>query len=273
MKQYPRVLTIAGSDCSGGAGIQADIKTISSLGGYACSAITAVTAQNTLGVYGIYPIPAAGVKKQIEAVMTDIHPQAIKIGMVNDPDIIEAIATTLLHYKPTFVVVDPVMVSTSGCKLMQDEAIDALKAKLFPLATMITPNLSEASVLTGKELNSEAEMQQAALELLNYGCRSVLIKGGQQDEIIFEVLRIKDEGLSYTLRGPMVKTKNTHGTGCTLSSAIATYLALGESLYEAVRKAKQYVYNGICAGRDVHTGEGHGPLNHFHDPQPLKIQE
>lgn len=178
MKKYHTVLTIAGSDCSGGAGIQADIKTISALGCYAASAITAITVQNTCGVTGIHPIPADFVKSQIDAVMTDIKPEAIKIGMINDVEIVKAIALSIKEHKPKFVVFDPVMVSTSGCKLIEDEAIEAIKNELIPLSTIITPNLSEAIVLTGNKIENTDDMVEAGKEIINYGCHSVLIKGG-----------------------------------------------------------------------------------------------
>ena len=272
MKKYPSVLTIAGSDCSGGAGIQADIKTISALGAYAASAITAITVQNTCGVTGIHPIPPSYVKGQIDAVMTDIRPTAIKIGMINDVEIVKVIAESIKTHKPEFVVFDPVMVSTSGCKLIEDNAIDAITSLLMPLATIITPNLSEAKVLTGKDLYTVDEMKAAGKELLGYGCRSVLIKGGHLDgEDMCDVLTIKGENEPHIFKSVKIESKNTHGTGCTLSSAIATYLSLGKALPEAVELAKEYVYRGILSGKDVEIGQGHGPLNHFHSPIPMHI--
>lgn len=272
MKKYHSVLTIAGSDCSGGAGIQADIKTISALGGYATSAITAITVQNTCGVTGIHPIPATFVKAQIDAVMTDINPVAIKIGMINDVEIVEAIASSILKYKPKFVVFDPVMVSTSGCKLIEDEAIEAIKKKLIPLSTIITPNLSEAMVLTGDKIYDANSMTEAGKKILNYGCHSILIKGGHLNgNDMCDVLCIKDEETPYLFTAQKITSKNTHGTGCTLSSAIATYLALGYTLQEAVEKAKDYVHKGILHGRDICVGHGHGPLNHFYSPVPMYI--
>lgn len=274
MKQYPCILTIAGSDCSGGAGIQADIKTISALGAYATSAITAITVQNTCGVTGIHPIPPAYVKGQIEAVMTDIHPTAVKIGMINDAEIIKTIAGCLRRYTPYYIVLDPVMISTSGCKLMEDDAITALTSLLMPLATLITPNLHEAEALTGKPITTVGDMEKAAEELLRFGSEAVLIKGGHlKDEDMCDVLCMQGHPQPYHFSSKKVESRNTHGTGCTLSSAIATYLALGEPLEEAVRKAKAYVYQGILSGKDVHIGEGHGPLNHFFAPVPMKVNE
>lgn len=272
MKKYHSVLTIAGSDCSGGAGIQADIKAISALGGYAASAITAITVQNTCGVTGIYPVPASYVKAQIEAVMTDIKPSAIKIGMINDVEIVKAIAESIKEYKTKFVVFDPVMVSTSGCKLIEDKAIEAIKEELIPLSTIITPNLSEAMVLTGDSISDAASMTAAGNKILESGCGAVLIKGGHlEGNDMCDVLCIKGENTPYIYTASKISSKNTHGTGCTLSSSIATYLALGETLQEAVRKAKDYVHKGILNGKDVCIGSGHGPLNHFYSPVPMHI--
>ena len=266
------VLTIAGSDCSGGAGIQADIKTISALGAYAASAITAITVQNTLGVTGIHPVPPEYVKGQIEAVMTDIRPRAVKIGMINDVKIIEVIADAIQKFRPRFVVFDPVMVSTSGCKLIEDDAITALTTRLMPLATLITPNLSEAQVLTGITVNDRQSMQAAAQELLKLGSQAVLVKGGHlEGGRMYDLLQVRNESEPHLFAADKVNSSNTHGTGCTLSSAIATYLALGNPLVTAVEKAKQYVWQGILTGKDVHIGEGHGPLNHFHSPQAMHI--
>lgn len=274
MKTYPCVLTIAGSDCSGGAGIQADIKTISALGAYAASAITAITVQNTCGVTGIHPVPPAYVKAQIDAVMTDIRPRAIKIGMINDVEIVKAIAEAIRCYRPEFVVLDPVMVSTSGCKLIEDNAIEALTSLLMPLATIITPNLSEAEVLVDRPVSNVQEMEEAAGDLLKLGCQAVLVKGGHlANGGMCDVLRLSDEKIAHRFSAQKVESHNTHGTGCTLSSAIATYLALGEPMIEAVRKAKEYVFRGILSGCNVHIGEGHGPLNHFYAPVPMHTFE
>lgn len=273
MKRYHCVLTIAGSDCSGGAGIQADIKAISALGGYAASAITAITVQNTCGVTGIHPVPASYVKAQIYAVMTDIKPAAIKIGMINDVEIVKAIAESIKEYKPQFVVFDPVMVSTSGCKLIEDQAIEAIKSELIPLSTIITPNLSEAIVLSGYDnISSPDSMNKAGSKILEMGCKAVLIKGGHLDgNDMCDVLCIKGADTPYIYTASKIDSKNTHGTGCTLSSAIATYLALGDTLQEAVRKAKDYVHYGILNGKDICIGNGHGPLNHFYSPVPMHI--
>ncbi len=272
MKKYHSVLTIAGSDCSGGAGIQADIKTISALGCYAASAITAVTVQNTCGVTGIHPIPASYVKAQIDAVMTDIKPKAIKIGMINDVEIVNAIATSIKEYKPESVVFDPVMVSTSGCKLIEDMAVEAIKKKLIPLSKIITPNLSEAMVLTGEDISDTRSMIVAGKKILELGCHAVLIKGGHlSGNDMYDVLCINDDKTPYIYTASKIQSKNTHGTGCTLSSAIAAFLSMGETLPNAVSKAKDYVHKGILNGKDINIGNGHGPLNHFYSPVSMHI--
>ena len=273
MKRYIPVLSIAGSDCSGGAGIQADMKTISALGGYAATAITAVTVQNTCGVRAIHPVPADIVSGQIAAVMEDIRPQAVKIGMVNDVAVIRAIVQALRACRPP-VVFDPVMVSTSGHRLIEDEAISLITAELMPLADLITPNLKEAEVLCGMPVRTVADMQEAAARLLRYGCRAVLLKGGHlEGGDMTDLLLMADEPSPRLYTSPRVESRNTHGTGCTLSSAIATLLAQGEPLPEAVEKAKEYVWQGILHGKEVEIGAGHGPLNHFFAPIPMKIKE
>lgn len=266
MKRYPVILSIAGSDCSGGAGIQADIKTISALGGYAASAITAITAQNTMGIRAVHSLPPEVVREQIEAVMDDLHPDAVKIGMVNDTLIVHIIADCLLKYSPRYVVYDPVMVSSSGRKLMPDDAIREIKKTLFPLATLITPNLDETAVLTGKKITTLQEMQQAAQEL-SIACQtSVLVKGGHLagDEMC-DVLY--SAGKIYIYKERKIESKNLHGTGCTLSSSIATFLAKGLPLDEAVRQAKSYISLAITAGKDLSIGHGNGPLWHFCLPE------
>lgn len=272
MKNYPVVLTIAGSDCSGGAGIQADIKTISALGGYAASAITALTVQNTTGVHAVYPVPAEVVRGQIEAVMEDLHPRGVKIGMVDELITVRAIADCLRKYAPEHVVFDPVMVSSSGRKLMSDEAIRAIQKELFPLTTLITPNLDEVAVLTGQRPTGTEEMQHTARVLSELYETAVLIKGGhlegdEMQDVLFE------NGNSYIYKEKKIVSRNLHGTGCTLSSAIATYLALGHNMKEAVYEAKTYVSKAIDAGKDVTAGQGNGPLCHFWNPQKARIIE
>ena len=270
MNRYPTVLTIAGSDSSGGAGIQADIKTISSLGVYACSAITAITAQNTLGVRSIQGIHPSILKDQIEAVFEDLTIDTVKTGMLYNRESIEVTGECLKRFRPRFFVLDPVMISTSGSKLITGDAIEAMQQLLFPLATVVTPNIAEAEVFTGIKISSPENMQTAAEIMLEKGCNAVLIKGGhlsgnESVDMLFE----KGKN-GYGIRSPFIDTRNTHGTGCTLSSAIASYLALGEDLQEAFMSAKDYIIHVLYAGKDVEAGKGHGPVNHFFDPKILK---
>lgn len=265
MEDHPVILSIAGSDCSGGAGIQADIKTISALGGYAASAITAVTVQNTLGVSAVQAMSPEIVRGQIEAVMEDLQPVAIKIGMVNDVRIVRVIAECLRKYEPEYVVYDPVMVSTSGRKLMTDEAIDEIKKKLLPLVTLVTPNLDEAAVLTGKKIQNIQDMQWAAKQLTDEFQTGFLIKGGHlKSDKMCDLLHTADY-IYHIYEEEKVETTNLHGTGCTLSSAIATYLAKGCPMREAIQQAKVYITQAILAGKDLHIGHGNGPLWHFPD--------
>lgn len=270
MKHYPVILSIAGSDCSGGAGIQADIKTISALGGYAASVITAVTVQNTMGVHAVHTVPVGIIRGQIEAVMEDLHPEVIKIGMVSDDETVRAIAGCLRKYPPKYIVYDPVMVSTSGRKLMSDNAIEIIKRELFPLVSLITPNLDEAEVLTGKTIITPEEMQQAAQELSTLYGTAVLIKGGHlQGEEMQDILYM--DGNIFIYKGYKIESRNLHGTGCTLSSSIATYLALGYIMNEAVGKAKAYIGGAISAGKEVVAGRGNGALCHFWNPVKAQI--
>lgn len=273
MKRYPVILSIAGSDCSGGAGIQADLKAISALGGYAATAITAITVQNTTGVRAIHPIPPEFVRGQIEAVMEDLSPDAIKIGMINDLLIVRVIAECIKKYHPKHVVFDPVMVSTSGCKLIEDDAIASIKKKLIPLSGLITPNLDEAEILAGMRIRNLDDMKNAGIKLLSLGSKAVLIKGGHlAGETMYDVLLEQGiEPLIFT--GKHIASKNVHGTGCTLSSAIATFLAFGDKMPEAVEKAKIYISGAIDAGKDVFIGHGNGPLNHSYAPVNMKIVE
>lgn len=260
----PIILSIAGSDCSGGAGIQADIKTISALGGYAASVVTAVTAQNTLGVQAIHPVPADIIKAQIESVMDDLQPDAVKIGMVHNAAIVHIIAGCLQKYHPKFIVYDPVMISTGGRRLMAEDAILAIRQELFPLCTLITPNLNEASLLCEKTIATVEEMKQSARQLADRCHTSVLIKGGHlaSAEMCDALCNNGDIHL-YTER--KIESHNLHGTGCTLSSAIATFLAKGYSLHSSVRQAKNYITTAIQCGKDLQIGYGNGPLWHFPD--------
>jgi len=253
-----KVLTIAGSDCSGGAGIQADIKTITVHKMYAMSAITALTAQNTTGVYGIFESTPEFVGEQLDCIFQDIRPDAVKIGMVSNVDIIEVIAQKLLQYKAANIVVDPVMVSTSGGKLLSDNAIDALKTHLFSIAAVITPNIPEAEVLTGFSIKSKEDMQKAAEEITKVNSGSVLVKGGHLEDCADDLLYNKAN--AYWFEAPKIENPNTHGTGCTLSSAIACNLALGLNIVESIKNAKEYITGALKA--NLKLGKGRGPLNH-----------
>ena len=254
------VLSIAGSDSSGGAGIQADIKTIAAHRLFAETAITALTAQNTLGVTGVLDVDPAFVAKQIDAVFEDIRPAAVKVGMVSSAAIIEAVADALERHAAANIVVDPVMVATSGARLIGDDAIEALKARLLPLADVVTPNMPEAAVLAGFEVVDEASMERAALRLAEAGTGAALVKGGHRHDRADDVL-VTAEGDVVWLRAPRVDTENAHGTGCTLSSAIACGLAKGLPMEEAVRAAKDYVRGALAAGLTL--GTGRGPLDHM----------
>lgn len=259
----PIILTIAGSDCSGGAGIQADIKTISALKGYAASVITAVTAQNTTGVQAVYPVPADIVRAQIESVMDDLQPVAVKIGMVHDAAIARAVAECMQKYRPGFIVYDPVMVSTSGRRLMTEDTVRIIREELFPLCSLITPNLSEASLLLSHSITDVEAMKQAACSLASrYGC-AVLVKGGHlSGDEMCDVLC--DNGNISLFGQHKVASRNLHGTGCTLSSAIAAFAATENyGLEETVRQAKAYISKAIVYGKDLRIGHGNGPLCHF----------
>ena len=270
MKRYPTVLTIAGSDSCGGAGIQADIKTISALGAYACSAITAITAQNTTGVAGVMGCNSNVLRLQIEMVMDDMQIDAVKSGMLFSRSLVEVVAQVLLDHTPRFYILDPVMVSTSGSRLIEEDAIEAVKHNLFPLATLVTPNLPEASVLSGMKVETEDDMQPAAMKIMETGCGAVLMKGGHlKGNKSVDMLFIKGEEQPVEMESQLLSTQNTHGTGCSLSSAIATRLALGDSLVQATKNAHTYIHNAIAHGADVLQGKGHGPVNHFYAPQPL----
>ncbi|WP_116786845.1 bifunctional hydroxymethylpyrimidine kinase/phosphomethylpyrimidine kinase [Flavobacterium psychrotrophum] len=267
--KYPVALTIAGSDSGGGAGIQADLKTFSALGCYGTSVITALTAQNTLGVTGIHSIPPDFVKEQLRAVLTDIRPQAIKIGMVHTPELATAIAEVLTEYKNIPVVLDPVMVATSGARLIEESATNRIISELFPLATIITPNLDEAALLANLPISGVEDMYEAGKAILREGAKGLLLKGGHlPGEQITSLLYINSSE-PKVLVSQKVATDNTHGSGCTLSSAIAAFIARGETAETAVELAGEYVYNAILHGADVATGKGFGPLNHFYNPEKL----
>ncbi len=261
----PKVLAIAGSDPSGGAGIQADIKSITMMGCYASTAVTALTVQNTKGVSSIFPIPEEVVAAQIEAVMEDIKPQAIKIGMVKGRGIVETIVAALKRYRPAHIVYDPVMVATSGDKLIDEDVTALLEETLIPISTLITPNLAECRVLYGGEISNMEQMEQAAIVLATRYNVAVLVKGGHLDgELMEDILAYRDGDrvkVSH-FTGRRIDTKNLHGTGCTLSSAIAANLAKGMDVVGAVKCAKSYVTEAIEMGSRMVIGEGNGPLWH-----------
>lgn len=263
-KLYRCVATIAGSDPSSGAGIQADIKTISALGCYAISIITALTAQNTQGVQAIQEIPPGFVQQQMDSVFTDINIASVKIGMLHNPKIIDAVVAGLQKYQPTYIVLDPVMVSKNGSLLLQENTISVLKEKLFPLVTLITPNLVEAEKLLGESITTPTDMEQAAKKLGEQFNINVLVKGGHLvSNQSSDVLYLKSEQHCEWLHANRIDTQQTHGTGCTLSSAIASFLALGCSLQNAVLNAKQYLTKAIEAGSEFRLGHGAGPVGHF----------
>ena len=269
--EYPRVLSIAGSDSGGGAGIQADLKTIAALGCYGMTAITALTAQNTRGVTAIHGVPPQMLRDQIDAVIGDIGAHAVKIGMLHAPEIVEVVAEAIDRHALRQVVLDPVMVATSGATLIETPAIAALVRELFPRAELITPNLDEAALLVGHPLHTPEDMEVAADILLQQGARAVLLKGGHlPGETVVDLL-VMATGERYRMEAPRIRSGNTHGTGCTLSSAIAAQLALGAGLPEAVRRARAYVRGALAAGAGVWTGSGEGPLAHGHCPQSVRL--
>ena len=260
----PVALTIAGSDSSGGAGIQADLKTFAALGVYGASAITALTAQNTTGVTGIHVVPPDVVRAQIEAVLDDLDVGAIKIGMVPARATMEAIADALARRPQANIVLDPVMVATSGARLMQADAVEALRVRLIPQAVLLTPNLPEAAALTGgAPAGGEAEMARQGEALLRLGARAVLVKGGHSGGETSVDILVDAQGVTR-FSAPRIATRNTHGTGCTLSAAIAACLAKGADLREAVAMAKRYLTAALMAADRLAVGKGKGPLHHFH---------
>ena len=262
--KYNTVLTIAGSDSGGGAGIQADIKAISAMGCFASSAITAITAQNTLGVDAVHPVPLDILAAQIDAVLSDIGTDAIKIGMLHSAEVVSLVADKIEQYGITNVVLDPVMVSTSGHKLIEDNAIEIMKNRLIPLARIITPNLPEAEILSGCTITAQQEFPQIATLLSHNNSTSVLLKAGHLNgDTLTDYFYNAEDGSMTLLPSKRVDTRNTHGTGCTLSSALAAALARGESLTEAAISAKRYIEQAIITGAKYDIGHGHGPVNHF----------
>lgn len=267
MFKTPITLTIAGSDSGGGAGIQADIKAISATGGYACSVVTALTAQNTLGVRAVMPVSPEFITEQCDAVFSDLDIQAVKIGMLGDANTIKAVAAALRNYQPAYVVLDPVMVATSGDMLLAEDAVETLIKELLPLADVITPNLHEALALlarTGENLpETDAQMRATCKDLLALGCRSVLLKGGHQSGPTAIDYWQHDAGIE-TYGCERIVTNNTHGTGCTLSASIASYLAQGSVMNKAISQAKTYISAAIRHADELEIGAGHGPVNHFY---------
>ncbi|CCQ91605.1 Hydroxymethylpyrimidine/phosphomethylpyrimidine kinase [Nitrospina gracilis 3/211] len=264
--QYIRTLTIAGSDSGGGAGIQADLKTFSALGCYGMSVLTALTAQNTQGVTGIHDVPAEFVRQQLDAVLGDIGADAVKVGMLHNPDTIHEVAKGLKRFDVQRVVLDPVMFAKSGDRLIRDEAVAALKSELLPLATVLTPNLKEAEALLGVGIDTDDDMEQAARKLAEMGPQAVVVKGGPpvtagNDDCFCS--QANGDAKKHWLKHVHVDTHNVHGTGCTFSSAIAAYLARGEALNDAVRQAKEYISAALENGAPYRLGHGKGPVAHF----------
>jgi len=260
----PIVLTIAGSDSGGGAGIQADIKAISATGGYACSVVTALTAQNTQGVNGIFPVDVSFIELQLDAVFSDLNVVAVKVGMLSDVAIIRAVAQKIKHYQPRHVVLDPVMVTRNGDRLLAPEAIATLQAELFPLADIITPNLQEAAALISVNLpNSETQMLAMCDSLRSLTDRTILLKGGFLSQTANSTDFLVEATCCTPFSVPRINTGNTHGTGCTLSAAIASYLAQGYPLTLAVASAKDYITQAIQHADRLNVGNGHGPVDHF----------
>ena len=291
-KSYPIVLSIAGSDSSGGAGVQADLKTFSALGVYGATAITAITAQNTLGVHSQLAINPQMVYDQIVAVLDDLHPSFVKIGMLSNVEIVYAVAEALSRYSLS-IILDPVIVSSSGHRLLSVEAQDVIKEKLLPMTTLVTPNIPEMETLTNMHISNFEEKEKAARHLMDYGVKSVLLKGGHEDgevktDLLFigaQELRssgaqeLMNSGTSefdsanhcITFSSKTISTKNIHGTGCTLSSAIAAFMARGLCLEDAVAEAKKFISNAIEAGADVEIGHGFGPVNHGFNPLKMSV--
>lgn len=265
-KQYKRALTIAGSDPSGGAGIQADLKTFSACGCFGTTAIVAVVDENTVGVTGVHPVPVSFVTGQIRSVLDDIGADAIKIGMLHSSELIRAVKETLSCYPIRNIVLDPVMVATSGDNLLQKEAVDTLKNELIPFVRVITPNIPEAEILLGHKIYKQEELPVVIKDLSCNRLVSVLLKAGHlHDDLLIDIFYNAETDEIIELPSQRLHTKNTHGTGCTLSSAIAAYLAHGVSLNEAVAKAKAYINQALIAGSQYEIGKGHGPVHHFFD--------
>lgn len=274
-KTYPVVLSIAGSDSSGGAGIQADIKTFAALGVYGATAITAITAQNTLGVHAQHAIPPQMVHDQIVATMDDLAPSVVKIGMLANVAIVDAVAEALSSYS-TPIILDPVIVSTSGHRLLSAEAEKSIIRRLLPMTELLTPNIPEMEALADMPIATLDEKMRAAEQLFRYGAKAILLKGGhEQGDAKCDILFTNtDRGIQHTtFTSETIDTRNTHGTGCTLSSAIAAYVARGCNIADAIFNAKEFVTEAIRHGADIRIGHGFGPVNHGFDPQKMLIHE
>ena len=266
-KRYYRVLSIAGSDSGGGAGIQADIKTISAMGCYATSAITAITVQNTLGVQAVHPVPVDILESQIDAVLSDIGTDAIKIGMLHSAEAANIVANMIAKYRINNVVLDPVMVSTSGHRLAEENAITVIKNRLMPLSRVITPNIPEAEILAGCKIEGEKDFEKVARLLSHHSGVSVLLKAGHLDgKYLVDYFYNAENNTITKLPSKRVETPNTHGTGCTLSSALAAAIARGEDLTTAALSAKRYIEQAIISGAEYKIGNGYGPVNHGFNP-------
>ncbi|MCF8233127.1 MAG: bifunctional hydroxymethylpyrimidine kinase/phosphomethylpyrimidine kinase [Bacteroidales bacterium] len=265
IQYYKKALTIAGSDSGGGAGIQADLKAFSANGVYGMSAITAITAQNTEGVRDIHPVPVEIIESQIDSVMEDIGTDAVKIGMLHSSQVIKTVLRSLQKYQMHNVVLDPVMVATSGDKLLKDDAIETLIKELLPVASVITPNIPEAEIILDKKINTKEDFKNAARELSQTGAESVLLKSGHfKGNELTDIFYISSQDELIEIPFKRIDTKNTHGTGCTLSSAVASWLALGYTLKEAIRKGMEYTHQAILEGSTYQIGKGHGPVHHFY---------
>lgn len=268
--KYPKVLTIAGSDSGGAAGIQADIKTISAIGCYGMSVITALTAQNSTGVQSVMGIPSAFVAEQLESIFSDLIPDAIKIGMVHSTELVRTISSYLKNHPEIPIIFDPVMVATSGDRLIEEDTIQSIISELFPLATLITPNMDEAALIAQMPVNNTQDMLLAGKKLISHGCKNVIIKGGHLKSSNLTSIFMSSEGNIHELHSQKIDTLNTNGAGCSFSSAIASYLALGKDLITSAEMAQGYIFHAILHGQNVRTGKGNGPLNHFYQPSTLK---
>lgn len=267
--RYARVLSIAGSDSGGGAGVQADLKTMAAQGCYGMTAITALTAQNTLGVRAVHPVPVAHLVQEIDAVAQDLGVDAVKTGMLPSPEVVHAVAEAIDRHGWPKVVVDPVMAASSGHALMARETLAVLVRELFGRAALVTPNLDEAGLLLGQPVREAGHMRSAAQALLALGARAVLLKGGHLEGELVQDLLLTHDGPPVWFSSPRIASANVHGTGCTLSTAIACQLALGQPLQAAVAAARDYILQAIAAGATVRMGQGRGPLNHGFAPRPM----